>query len=332
MHKSREFPIEASSQDAAISLAKEQMRPGEQVHNIYQKVSPARNRKGIYVLVVNVEPMVHSALIVAIVTHRASIQMLSSELVVFKIGAFGSAQLWFKAPLAAIEQLSLSSPHMIVRSPEGKKLSVTFNSRHDAEIARANLFLLVQEPDASKGEPVAGDLSSQTNAPTSPPTVPVLSAAVASELQRSPESLRAAKSNLHFTQMIGGAVAFVIGVAVTALTYSGASGPSGGTYFVLWGAMLFGPILFVRGLIGWTANRRGVMDEKATPIESGDSMIREIVPASEAVDQLPKGTCPNCSKTIALSCAECRYCKASFGVNASWRVQPMRGSVRADDA
>jgi hypothetical protein len=42
------------------------------------------------------------------------------------------------------------------------------------------------------------------------------------------------------------------GTVVTAVTYSAAaSSPSGGTYVVAWGAILYGVIDFFRGLFGW---------------------------------------------------------------------------------
>ena len=43
------------------------------------------------------------------------------------------------------------------------------------------------------------------------------------------------------------------GIAVTVLTYSAASG--GGTYFVAWGAIVFGAIQFFRGLFGRSRGR-----------------------------------------------------------------------------
>lgn len=49
--------------------------------------------------------------------------------------------------------------------------------------------------------------------------------------------------------MIYGALWLVGGTVVTVVTYSAASG--GGTYFVAWGAIVFGGIQFVRGLINY---------------------------------------------------------------------------------
>ena len=48
--------------------------------------------------------------------------------------------------------------------------------------------------------------------------------------------------------MIHGAVIFVAGILITAVTYKAASG--GGVYVVTWGAILFGFIKFLKGLGG----------------------------------------------------------------------------------
>jgi hypothetical protein len=48
--------------------------------------------------------------------------------------------------------------------------------------------------------------------------------------------------------MITGAVICVIGIVVTAVSYSSAS-EGGGSYVVAWGAIIFGAIRFFRGLM-----------------------------------------------------------------------------------
>ncbi|MEI9946351.1 MAG: hypothetical protein WDN26_19285 [Chitinophagaceae bacterium] len=49
--------------------------------------------------------------------------------------------------------------------------------------------------------------------------------------------------------MYGGGVC-ILGIVITAVTYSiASSGSGGGTYFVSWGAILFGAIQFFRGVI-----------------------------------------------------------------------------------
>jgi hypothetical protein len=53
--------------------------------------------------------------------------------------------------------------------------------------------------------------------------------------------------------MIGGSIAFVVGLGVTILTYA-LSGP-GGTFIVGYGGILFGPILFFVGLSGLRKSR-----------------------------------------------------------------------------
>ncbi|HSN26735.1 MAG TPA: hypothetical protein VLT45_10630 [Kofleriaceae bacterium] len=48
-----------------------------------------------------------------------------------------------------------------------------------------------------------------------------------------------------------GLILLVIGIAVTAFTYdSASSSPSGGTYIVAWGPMVFGAIRLFKGLAG----------------------------------------------------------------------------------
>jgi hypothetical protein len=49
--------------------------------------------------------------------------------------------------------------------------------------------------------------------------------------------------------MLYGALWCVGGIVVTALTYGAAAGAGRGRYIVAWGAILFGGIQFVRGLI-----------------------------------------------------------------------------------
>jgi len=71
------------------------------------------------------------------------------------------------------------------------------------------------------------------------------------ELQQSPEWRRemASKKARH---MLYGVLWAVGGTIFTAVTYQkAASSPSGGTYFVAWGAIVFGLFDFFRGLFGW---------------------------------------------------------------------------------
>ena len=48
-------------------------------------------------------------------------------------------------------------------------------------------------------------------------------------------------------QMIIGALICIVGIVVTAVTYSAATG--GGRYVVAWGAIIFGGFRFIRGLV-----------------------------------------------------------------------------------
>ncbi|HET9622294.1 MAG TPA: hypothetical protein VFP84_13065 [Kofleriaceae bacterium] len=48
--------------------------------------------------------------------------------------------------------------------------------------------------------------------------------------------------------MITGAALFAVGAIITAVTFSSASSPSGGTYLVAYGPMFAGVIRFVRGV------------------------------------------------------------------------------------
>jgi hypothetical protein len=44
--------------------------------------------------------------------------------------------------------------------------------------------------------------------------------------------------------------------------------------------------------------------------------------AQQLEEKLPKGQCPNCRKTIAMSSLECKHCRASFEAQGGWRVLP----------
>lgn len=54
-------------------------------------------------------------------------------------------------------------------------------------------------------------------------------------------------------QMIGGIIWTVTGIAITIISMNMSSG--GGTYYVCWGAVLFGVIDFLMGLFGWLKYR-----------------------------------------------------------------------------
>jgi hypothetical protein len=70
----------------------------------------------------------------------------------------------------------------------------------------------------------------------------------AEEYKRSPEGRRA-MAEKYKRHMLYGILWAVGGIIVTAITYNTAS--PGGTYIIAWGAILFGIVDFLRGLIGW---------------------------------------------------------------------------------
>lgn len=51
---------------------------------------------------------------------------------------------------------------------------------------------------------------------------------------------------------------------------------------------------------------------------------RDAAAARQAEERLPKGTCPNCEKTIPLASLECKHCGAMFGPQSAWRIRPYR--------
>ena len=72
------------------------------------------------------------------------------------------------------------------------------------------------------------------------------------EYKDSPEG-REVLARKYARHMLYGILWFVGGTIVTVVTYEAASG--GGTYFIAWGAILFGIIDFFRGLFGWLKYR-----------------------------------------------------------------------------
>jgi GYF domain 2 len=72
-------------------------------------------------------------------------------------------------------------------------------------------------------------------------------AAPALAVERDPEVARSAQRAAAERNMLVGGLICVVGIGVTAVTYSGASS-SGGHYVVAWGAIAFGALRFFRGL------------------------------------------------------------------------------------
>jgi len=56
--------------------------------------------------------------------------------------------------------------------------------------------------------------------------------------------------------MLIGALFAVVGIVITATTYSAAS-HGGGTYMIMYGPIIFGPIRFIQGLIKYSSAPRG---------------------------------------------------------------------------
>ncbi len=71
--------------------------------------------------------------------------------------------------------------------------------------------------------------------------------------QQSPEGRQVMAAKYKKMMLVGIGFA-VVGVIITVATYSAAS-RSGGTYFVWWGAVVFGIYDFIRGLAGWLKNK-----------------------------------------------------------------------------
>jgi hypothetical protein len=69
------------------------------------------------------------------------------------------------------------------------------------------------------------------------------------QYKESPEG-QAVMSKKYGRQMLYGVLWAVGGTLVTIFTYSAASS-GGGTYVIAWGAIIFGIVDFIRGLIGW---------------------------------------------------------------------------------
>jgi hypothetical protein len=66
------------------------------------------------------------------------------------------------------------------------------------------------------------------------------------------QTLKRAYRKVGVKNMLFGALWFVVGIVVTAVTYQSAS--HGGHYIIAWGAVLFGAIQFLRGLFQVLAN------------------------------------------------------------------------------
>lgn len=217
-----------------------------------------------------------------------------------------SAEPWFEAAYTSIENVSLTKPHITLRAPNGKKLTVAFSSESDVDEALLRL------------QRINHGLHGAQDSTTSPAQQALASIA------GSPEALSAAKKRLHTGQMIAGAIAFAIGFVVTTTTYERVA-EKGGLYIVTWGALLFGPLLFLRGLVGWVSQTSADAAEKAgreRAVSAVAARPSPIDPEIVEVDDGQLGECPNCARSIPLQSKECKYCHAAFGPGSAWRINP----------
>jgi hypothetical protein len=67
------------------------------------------------------------------------------------------------------------------------------------------------------------------------------------------QALRQAKKDQGARHMLFGGLWMVGGAVVSLITYQAASG--GGTYFVFWGAVVWGAIDFIKGFAEWSSNQ-----------------------------------------------------------------------------
>ncbi len=76
------------------------------------------------------------------------------------------------------------------------------------------------------------------------------------------QDLRAAKRALATRRMIVGAILCIVGIAITAGTYSSAQDSGGGVYFIAYGPIVVGGIRFLQGvggLIVWAGPARAAI-------------------------------------------------------------------------
>jgi len=122
---------------------------------------------------------------------------------------------------------------------------------------------------------------------------------------RTTNSFQRNQPNAAQRQMIIGALWCIGGIAVTAATYSAASGPGGGSYVVAWGAILFGGLQFVRGFVVWSQNR-GQSASYDVPVTSP--------PAARAEKTV--WTCSKCGEQSLPQTAACWKCGAPRSVSS----------------
>lgn len=68
-----------------------------------------------------------------------------------------------------------------------------------------------------------------------------------------------------------------------------------------------------------------LLERLSTPPEWPDLVAQRAIDdarAKAAVENGPRGICPNCQKVIPLHSESCKYCKAAFGAGSAWVVTP----------
>ncbi len=95
---------------------------------------------------------------------------------------------------------------------------------------------------------------STSTSPPPPPQSPGMRPTPRPQVQLSNGDPDLASSGMR--NLLIGAVICIIGTAITIGTYSQASSsPGGGRYTVCWGAMIFGALQAIKGLVTWLQNR-----------------------------------------------------------------------------
>lgn len=112
-------------------------------------------------------------------------------------------------------------------------------------------------------------------------------------------STRQGSSSIAQRHFIVGALWLVGGIAVTAFTYSAASGSGGGTYVVAWGAVLVGVTRLIRGFVASSQTRGQSISYNTI------STIRSTAPTEK-----PVWTCPKCGEQSLPQTTSCWKCGA----------------------
>ena len=195
------------------------------------------------------DPTLFPVVIYGAFTNYGNVQMLDNGLRLISKGFAGNTDS-FDFTYRSVDHISLQAPHLIVRSPKGKKFKIKFIDYTQAE---AVLFRLQSE--AERDGNVSNSRTSTTPSDISGSTPNTEVVKSLHEVAASPEAMRLAKLRLSIRKMIGGVVAFVIGIFITNYTYQQAVHQGGGWYVIAWGAILFGPVSFINGLFDWLWNR-----------------------------------------------------------------------------